>query len=188
MRAQWPQTVLGVVAAQMIYVNWCRRWSQSSFVVGVYVDAGVSGLLLPEILWLPKFLLCGHWHEKPQTQENGEQKQLINLKNHKNLNNVTHSEAVNSWLLLVARPLMGLSCPRTSPRGASDSVCQRRRSPPLHPLSSTKEPGTTPRVLIQSAWALADCLRKQLYSVCRLHSANLNVWMYATWLWSQAYL
>lgn len=70
---------------------------------------------------------------------------------------VTHSEAVNSWLLLVARPLMGLSCPRTSPRGASESACQRRSSPPLHPLSSTGEPGTTPRALTQSAWALADC-------------------------------
>lgn len=92
-----------------------------------------------------------------------------------NLNNVTHSEAVNRWLLLVARPLMGLSCPRTSPRGASDSVCQRRRSPLLHPLSSTEEAGTTPRVLIQSDWALADCLRKQFHSVCQLWSANFNV-------------
>lgn len=74
---------------------------------------------------------------------------------------LTHSEAVNSWLLLVARPLMGLSCPRTSPRGASESACQRRSSPPLHPLSSTEEPGTTPRALTQSAWALAVCWRKQ---------------------------
>lgn len=70
---------------------------------------------------------------------------------------VRSSEAVNSWLLLVARPLMGLSCPRTSPRGASESACQRRSSPPLHPLSSTGQPGTTPRALTQSAWALTDC-------------------------------
>lgn len=44
----------------LLDINWSRRWSQSSFVVGVYVDADVSGLLLPEIRWIPKFLLCGH--------------------------------------------------------------------------------------------------------------------------------
>lgn len=119
-----------------------------------------------------------HTHTPPQ--EKVEQKQLIiktsdsvcssesyhdfYSNDKKNFNEhvfLTHSEAVNSWLLLVARPLMGLSCPRTSPRGASESACQRRSSPPLHPLSSTEEPGTTPRALTQSAWALAVCWRKQ---------------------------
>lgn len=70
---------------------------------------------------------------------------------------MTYSEAVNNWVLLVAKPLMGLLCPWTSPRGASESVCQRRSSPPLHPLRSTGEPGTTPRALTQSVWALTDC-------------------------------
>lgn len=68
---------------------------------------------------------------------------------------VTHSEAVNSWLPLVARPLMGLSWPRTSPRGASESACQSRSRPPRHPLISTEKPGTMASALTQSAWALA---------------------------------
>lgn len=108
--------------------------------------------------------------KKNRPTENVEQKQLRPASNSASLRQMyqyrlnehvlTHSEAVNSWLLLVARPLMGLSCPRTSPRGASESACQRRSSPPLHPLSSAEEPGTTPRALTQSAWALADCWRK----------------------------
>ncbi len=80
-----------------------------------------------------------------------------------------HSDAVNSWVLLVARPLMGLSCPWTSPRGARESACHRRSSPPLHPLSSTGVPGTTPRALTQSAWALTDCLKEV---TTRIYSAH----------------
>lgn len=118
-----------------------------------FVGAGISRLLPLEILWLPRSSQCGHWKKtNPSTaQENVEQKQ-----NYKKQEVLTHSEAVNTWLLLAARLLMGLSCPRTSPRGASESACQRRSSPPLHPLSSTGEPGTTPRTLTQSAWMLAD--------------------------------
>jgi len=81
---------------------------------------------------------------------------------------VTHSEAVNSWLPFVARPLMGLSCPRTSPRGASESACQKRSSPLLQPPRSTGEPdhwpGITARALTQSAWALTDCEEKKTAS------------------------
>lgn len=93
------------------------------------------------------------------TQINSHQWRNISTPN-QNKNHFTYSEAVNRWLLLVARPLMGLSWPWMSPRGASESAWHRRRSPPRHPPSSADEPGTAHKALTQSAWKATDCSRK----------------------------
>lgn len=82
-------------------------------------------------------------------------------KNYAKRTKVTHSEAVNNWLPLVASSLMELSWPWTSPRGTSESACQSRSRPPRHPLISTEEPGTMARALTQSACALAHCWTRQ---------------------------
>ncbi|KAG7267893.1 hypothetical protein CRUP_033019 [Coryphaenoides rupestris] len=70
---------------------------------------------------------------------------------------VTHSDAEKSWLLLVAMPLMGQSCPRSSPRGARVSACQRRSRPPRQPPTTTGDPGNRLRALAQSPGLLTHC-------------------------------
>lgn len=72
---------------------------------------------------------------------------------------VTHSEAVKSWLLFVQMLLTELSWPLISPRALSVSVCQNLSNPPLQPLITALEPGTTARELRRSEWACSTCCK-----------------------------